>query len=231
MINNKLKENYYMGKVTILKETTINPITTMGERAGVCWNADISNSAKNYQRGLDCLDSGHGRVLEFVNIEMILEGYSARVVREWYTHIGGAPTRLQASTRYINYSDFNYIIPHSINQNPEALQEYIRVMQTISDSCKTLIAKHEIPKEDAALLLPLGMQTTIVDKRNLRNLIDMSHQRMCKRANWEYRELFSDICTALASLSPEWNTLIQKYFIPKCQFLGYCPEKYSCKNK
>uniref|UniRef100_UPI004055E283 FAD-dependent thymidylate synthase n=1 Tax=Acetatifactor sp. TaxID=1872090 RepID=UPI004055E283 len=85
-----------MGTVVILPETTKSPITLMGQRAGVCWGADIEDEAKNYKRGLDCMESGHHRVMEYVNVEMVLEGYSARVIREWYTHIGGAPTRLQA---------------------------------------------------------------------------------------------------------------------------------------
>ena len=54
------------------------------------------------------------------------------------------------------------------------------------------------PKEDAAMILPLGMATKIVDKRNLRNLVDMSRQRMCTRAYWEYRELFRDMAKALS---------------------------------
>ena len=87
-----------MGKITILPETTKNPITLMGQRAGVCWGANVEDAEKNYKRGLDCLSSGHGRVMEYVNVEMIIDGYSARVIREWYTHLGGAPTRLQAST-------------------------------------------------------------------------------------------------------------------------------------
>ena len=37
-----------MGTITILPETTKNPITLMGQRAGVCWGADISDDAKNY---------------------------------------------------------------------------------------------------------------------------------------------------------------------------------------
>ena len=71
-----------MGKITILEETTKNPITLMGKRAGVCWGADITDDAKNYKRGLDCLVSGHGRVMEYVNVEMVLDGYSARVILE-----------------------------------------------------------------------------------------------------------------------------------------------------
>ena len=84
-----------MGTITILPETTINPITIIGERAGVCWGADTKDKEKNYKRGIDCILSGHGRTLEYVNVEMIIDGYSARCVREWYTHIGGAPTRLR----------------------------------------------------------------------------------------------------------------------------------------
>lgn len=79
-----------MGNVIILQETVEKPITLMGQRAGICWESDILNAEKNYKRGLSCLEAEHGRVLEYVNVEMILEGYSARVIREWYTHIGGA---------------------------------------------------------------------------------------------------------------------------------------------
>ena len=193
-----------MGTVTILKETTEFPITLMGRRAGCCWGADISDESKNYKRGLDCLKANHGRVLEYVNVEMILDGYSARVIREWYTHIGGAPTRLQESTRYVNYENFEYVMPESIRQSPNASVIYTGLMKRIGE-----IAGHlqnlGIPREDAAMVLPLAMQTKIVDKRNLRNLIDMSRNRMCTRAYWEFRELFNDICRELKKINSEWE--------------------------
>ena len=216
-----------MGSITILKETTKNPITLMGERAGICWNADISDPIKNYERGLDCIKSGHGRVMEYVNVEMVIDGFSARVIREWYTHIGGAPTRLQASTRYIDYNDFNYIIPHNINNDSRKLAMYKFIMNGIIVGYKKLLDMN-VSKEDAAMVLPLGMSTKIVDKRNLRNLVDMSRQRMCARAYLEYRLLFEKICKALSEYSEEWDTLIKMCFHPKCDELGYCPEKKSC---
>lgn len=214
--------------ITILKETTQNPITLMGERAGVCWGADIQNAERNYKRGLDCIKSGHHRVMEYVNVEMILDGYSARVIREWYTHIGGAPTRLQASTRYINYKDFSYITPPSVARNPEAARIYAETMETIAGACEKLENSCKVPREDAAMLLPLGMTTKIVDKRNIRNLIEMSHQRLCTRAYWEYRALMQDICHALSEYSQEWKYLVDHYFVPKCEVTGYCTEKKSC---
>lgn len=216
-----------MGTITILKETTKNPITLMGERAGICWGADISNAEKNYQRGLDCIKSGHGRVMEYVNVEMVLNGYSARVIREWYTHIGGAPTRLQESTRYIDCENFSYIIPQSIKNDISRYASYKSLMSLIGRVYKELI-EDGAPKEDAAMILPLGMATKIVDKRNLRNLCDMSRQRMCGRAYWEYRQMFKDIYNALSEYSEEWKTITEMCFYPKCAITGYCTEKNSC---
>lgn len=225
-----------MGTITILPETTRNPITLMGERAGICWGADTGSPEKNYKRGLDCLESGHLRVAEYVNVEMVLDGYSARVIREWYTHIGGMPTRLQASTRYIDYGEFEYVTPPSIAKEPAAKALYDATMAMIADAMRRLehmnhvneVAELGFPREDIAMLLPLGMTTRIVDKRNLRNLIDMSRQRMCQRAYWEFRELFSDIKDALCLYSDEWAKVIAKTFMPKCAAMGYCPEKHGC---
>lgn len=217
-----------MGSIIILEETTKNPITLIGKRAGVCWAADISDDKKNYKRGLDCITANHGRTLEYVNVEMIIDGYSARVIREWYTHLGGSPTRLQASTRYIDYEHgFDYVVPHSIKNAEKRFKIYTEAIHQIN---KALVDLEDIgaPREDSALLLPLGMATKIVDKRNLRNLVDMSHQRICSRAYHEYRELFGDICTALYKVSEEWAWIVDNLFVPKCEYLGYCPEKKSC---
>ena len=216
-----------MGTITLLDGTTRNPITKIGEFAGVCWGADTTDPAKNYKRGMDCIESGHGRTLEFVNVEMVLDGYSARVIREWYTHIGGAPTRLQASTRYIDYRAFDYIVPPSIEKDNEAKMRYISTMNTIRRTTAKL-EEMGLPREDIANLLPLGMTTRIVDKRNLRNLIDMSRQRMCNRAFWEFRELFRDISIALVNYSEEWGWIVNNCFHEKCVELGYCPEKHGC---
>ena len=221
-----------MGKVTILPETTRNPISLIGRRAGICWGADITDEQKNYKRGLECLSNNHGRTLEFVNVEAVLDGWSARVIREWYTHIGGSPTRLQASTRYINYSNgFDYVIPSKIQNNAMALDKYTETMGIIRENAAILENDFGIPREDVANLFPLGMNTKMVDKRNLRNLIDMSHQRMCTRAYWEYRKLFRTYIDELRKIDDEWAYIVDNYFMPKCDALGYCPEKYSCGRK
>lgn len=216
-----------MGTITILNETTKNPITHMGFCAGVCWGADVSDEKKNYKRGLQCIEDGHGRVMEYTNVEMIIDGYSAKVIREWYTHIGGAPSRLQESTRYINYNNFNYIIPPSILNDAYRAKIYHDTVSNIMNGYKQLLDLN-VPKEDASMVLPLGMTTKIIDKRNARSLMDMSRQRMCGRAYLEFRMLFQQVCTALCEYSKEWETLINMCYHPKCEEYGYCPETKSC---
>lgn len=216
-----------MGTVIILPETTQKPITLIGKMAGVCWGADTTDDEKNYKRGWDCITSGHGRTFEFPDVYMELDGYSARVIREWYTHIGGMPTRLQASTRYINYGDFDFVRPESVTHKLDARIGYDAVMYQIAQTVQQLV-EMGIPREDAAMLLPLGMTTRIVCKHNARNLIDMSRQRECGKAYWEYRDLFRDLKLALTNYSEEWARLVSKTMHPKCVELGHCTEKHGC---
>lgn len=217
-----------MGKVTIQSYTTKNPITMIGEMAGICYNADTDNPHKNYKRGIECLENEHGRTIEYPSVHLILDGYSAKVIREWYTHIGCLPSRLQESTRYVDYQHgFNYVTPSSISKSRDALRIYASCMNDIALALAQL-DELGVPREDSSMLLPLGMTTKIVDKRNLRNLIDMSHQRLCRRAYHEYRTLMMDICEALSEYSEEWEYLVKKYFVPKCIHCGYCNEKKSC---
>lgn len=223
-----------MGVITILPETPKDPLTLIGRRAGVCWNANTTNEERNIKRGKECIESGHGRTMEFVDVHMIIDGYSAKVLREYYSHIGGLPTRLQASTRYIDYSKgngFSYITPKSIKKDPEVLALWNQCMTSTNATIKHLIEYCNIPVEDATMLLPLAYSSKMVDKRNLRNFVDMSRQRMCTRAYWEYRELFSDICRALSEYSDQWNWIVDHLFKPKCEISGFCEEKKSCGRK
>lgn len=224
-----------MGRVLILPETIKDPITVMGHRAGVCWGADVLNAEKNYKRGLSCIKSGHGRVMEYADVHSVLIGYSAKCLREWYTHIGGSPSRLQASTRYIDYSEgegFGYVTPETISDNEAALKEWDDHMVKTNGFIKKFINEYKIPVEDSTMALPLAYCSTMVDKRNARNIIDMSRNRMCGRAYWEFRnELLKDYLTALMEYSEEWETLIKLQMKPKCEVLGYCPEEHSCDKR
>lgn len=219
-----------MGKVIIQSHTTKFPIQLIGEEAGICYGSNTVDEEKNYKRGMQCIKDGHGRTLEFPQVYIEIDGYSARFMRELYTHIGGAPTRVQASTRYIDYGQFNYIVPESIKDSGKAQYIYESTMQKISDNFK-ILQDLGIPKEDIANILPLGMTSKMILRTNLRNLIDMSRKRLCTRAYWEFREFMKDLMKALSEYSEEWKTIVDKEFKPQCEVLGYCPEKLSCGRK
>lgn len=212
--------------VTILEDTTHFPIQMIGKYSGLCWGSDITDSSKNYKRGLECLSNNHGRTLEFPQIYILIDDYSARVMRELYTHIGGMPTRLQESTRYVSYNGFSYtFLPDSYEDKIE--QKYEQMMEKINLFYTQLLAEG-VSKEDAANILPLGMSSKMVLRTNLRQLIDMSHSRLCNRAYWEFRKLMNEICRELSNYDEEYKYIVENYFKPKCEIFGYCEEKYSC---
>lgn len=220
-----------MGTVTILPETPKDPLSLIGRRAGICWNADITNDEKNIKRGISCIESGHGRTMEFVDVHMIIDGFSARVMREYFRHVGGMTPYLQASTRYINYKDFDIIRPKSIESNKEALIEFNSATKQLRETLENL-KDFGIPNEDVANLLPIGMTTKCVEKRNLRNIVDMSHVRKCSRAYHEFRlDLFPTIENELKNYSNQWEWIVDNLFKPKCEIYGYCDEEKSCGRK
>lgn len=199
---------------------TKKPLTLMGIVASKCWN-----SKPNINIAIDCIESGHHRVLEYPDVIVLISGYSARMIRELYTHIIGV-TRLQESTRYVEYGDFGYYIPNAIKNNELALDIYKNCMDTIQNSYKALQLIN-IKKEDIANLLPLGMFTKVVLKINARAILHMAEVRMCNRTLKEYRDFMTELKQTLEHLDEEWR-YIAKYMEPKCEKLKYCNEKNSC---
>lgn len=221
--------------IEILEGTDKYPLSKIGKCAGICWGSPIDDAEKNIKRAQECIISGHGRVLEYVDIEMVISDVSARMIREWYTHIGGAPTRLQESTRYVKWNGNlldNMIVP-SLNKvkDKESVETALSNYNNSFINFIEILENNGIPKEDIAMFYPLGMKTKIVDKRNLRNLIEMTHQRMCSRAYWEYRNVMKEICKTLHDYSDEWAWIVDNCFKPKCEVVGYCTESKSCGRK
>lgn len=218
-----------MRKIVIDEHTPKDPLTLIGQMVGPCYGSDTSDSEKNKKRGIQCIKDGHYRVLEYATVWFTVSGYSARWVREFYTHIGGSPTRTQASTRYIDEGDFDYYTPPSIDRNSGAKMEYELAMTSIKLAYKRLVDLG-IPKEDAANILPLGMSTTVSCHFNARTLMTMTEQRLCNRALLEYREFMRDFLNELSNYSDEWKELCDLVMKCKCDKVGWCEEKFSCSK-
>ena len=68
-----------------IRKCDLNPITSIGEVAGICWGADTKDKTKNYKRGIDCLKNNHGRVMEYTDIEVI--DYQCKFIDDDYKPI------------------------------------------------------------------------------------------------------------------------------------------------
>jgi len=84
-----------------------------------------------------------------------------------------------------------------------------------------------IPKQDIANILPLGMHTKIVLKINARALNHMFEIRTCERALKEFRDFMKLLKNCIIKLDSEWKELAT-YFKTICEKNGFCKEKKGC---
>lgn len=215
--------------ITILPQTDKEPLNTIGYCAGICWNSPVDDKEKNIKRAKNCIKSGHGRVAEYPDVFCIIEGYSARCIRELYTHIIGT-TRLQSSTRYVDAKNMDVDEEFYYPFKDEAADVYRDGLKNIMETY-TKLEELGYAKEDAANILPLGMETKIVWKINLRALMHFMNMRLCTRAYKEIRALSLELKEKLRALSPEWEWISDNLFLPKCEAAGYCDEEHSCGRK
>ena len=116
----------------------------------------------------------------------------------------------------------SYLVSRQYSKDLELLDRHDKMKIKLGEELN-------VPKEDIANILPLGMKSKIVDRTNARQIIDMSHQRDCTRAYWEMRDLMHQIEVALSNYSEEWAYIIKSQCMPKCELFGYCNEgKKSC---
>ncbi len=222
--------------ITISEYTTRTPLKMIGEFAGFCWGANTKDNEKNVKRAIDCIMSEHGRTEEFPDLYLIIDQASAKCLRELYTHIGGSPTRLQASTRYIDYEKKGVpvITPPSVANKELAKEAWDETTNAIRTGMSKLKA-FGIPNEDVTNLLPLAYQSKMVWKVNLRTLINFMNKRLCTRAYWEIRQLSYELKEVISDYSAEWKQIADWLFVPYCErykFINpdfcFCTESKCC---
>ena len=211
-------------------EITNKPLQLIGKCAGVCWGAPVDDPAKNRQRAISCIKANHGRVLEFPEFIIVIDGYSARMMRELYTHIGGGPTRLQSSTRYVESKDLQVYTPNSCKGSSAFDHAVLEIQQSYGD-----LLSAGVPREDVANVLPLGMMSKMVWKGNLRMLINFMNRRLCTRALKEIRDFANELRSLLASVDEDWSWISEFLFVPSCEqyklhnpAMRFCVESQCC---
>lgn len=190
-------------------------------------------------------DLGHASPIEHASFTFGIEGVSRSLLAQITRHrIASFSVQSQ---RYVKEEGFQFVLPPEIEALPEAKEEFLRAMEEDQKHYERLTAllkeKHqaaflaagETEKaaarkaekkaiEDARFVLPNACATKMICTMNARSLLNFFSHRCCNRAQWEIRELATQMLKEVKAVAPH---LFEKAG-PPC-LRGACPEgKMSC---
>lgn len=207
---------------------TPDPDKTVAAAARLCYSAV---GAETIMENLDeekmkkflkmLVGMGHWSTTEHVAFTFAVEGVSRALTHQLVRH--RIASYSQQSQRYVTMEDFQYVLPPSIQKNPEANEIFLQAMEDAKQAYDKL-AKI-VPKEDARYVLPNACETKIVMTFNCRSLYNFFEHRCCDRAQWEIRILANKMLAEVKKVAP----VLFENAGPSCVVRGICPEgKMSC---
>ena len=169
--------------------------------------------------------SGHHSTIEHIQVSFAISNVSRACTHQLVRH--RLMSFSQKSQRYVQEKgQFDYLIPPTIEKNPELKEKFISFMGEISNMYQEFV-NAGIPAEDARAVLPNAAASSMVASLNLREMIHLAQLRLCTRAQYEIRMLVKGMCEELTKQEP-W---LKEYLVPKCEFFGFCDEHKSCGRK
>ena len=210
-----------------------NMLKTVYTACRTCYSADtpfnIYNSTDDEEKMLKLIErvisSGHYSTIEHIQVTFAISNVSRACTHQLVRHRHMSFS--QKSQRYVKEKgQFDYLIPPTIEKNPELKEKFVNFMGEISKLyCEFTDAG--IPAEDARAVLPNAASTSIVASLNLREMIHIANLRLCTRAQYEIRCMVKAMCDELINAEP-W---LKPYLVPKCERYGFCDEDKSCGRK
>ena len=183
---------------------TPEPEKIIAAAARLCYSdKEISEIMDNFtdekiEKFLNKLVSlGHESPLEHITFTFGVEGISRACSHQLVRH--RIASYSQKSQRYVDESNFSYVVPKNLNAVDIAYYDYM--MFTIGEFYKDLRAMGLEP-EDARMILPNACCTSIIVTMNARSLLNFFKHRDCNRAQWEIRELAREMMELCKSVAP-----------------------------
>ena len=159
---------------------------------------------------------GHESPIEHASFTFGIEGLSRSLLAQITRHrIASFSVQSQ---RYVKENGFEFVLPPEIAAVPEA-------KEAAGETEKAAARKAEKKAiEDARFVLPNACTTKMICTMNARSLLNFFSHRCCNRAQWEIRELATQMLQEVKAVAPH---LFEKAG-PPC-LRGACPEgKMSC---
>lgn len=164
---------------------------------------------------------GHESISEFAFFIFSVSGVSRVLTHQLVRH--RIASYLQMSSRHVDLSNLDLIIPPKIKDNPEAKRIFIELTKSAKENYKKLLDLG-IPKEDARYIIPDSIETHIVIGMNARALNNFFGHRLCEKAQWEIRSLAHKMRKLVKDKTP---TLFWSEHRP-CVIKGKCPQRNGC---
>lgn len=162
---------------------------------------------------------GHFSVIEHASFTFAVTGVSRSLSHQLVRHRIASYT--QQSQRYIKVDPSNddwYVIPKTCDTT-EKQKKFRERMREIAKWYQDAIADG-LPPEDARFYLPNAAKTNITITMNARALLHFFAYRCCARAQWEIRDLATEMLKQVRRIAP---TIFENAG-PNCVQRGYCPE-------
>ena len=220
----------------VLLEHTPNPENVVAMAAKLCYSpSDVEGLrgkilAKDQKAFVEKLVSiGHMSPIEHVSFTFGIEGISRACSHQLVRH--RVASYSQQSQRYVRETEFDYVIPPTIKNDRKLMSSFQRQMKqaqkAYDEMIKGLAAQGitgENASQDARFLLPNAAETKIVVTMNARELLHFFRVRCCNRAQWEIREMATEMLREAKKVAP----VLFKGAGPGC-LKGKCPEgKMNC---
>jgi thymidylate synthase (FAD) len=135
------------------------------------------------------------------------------VARQWMRHRVGCSYN-EKSLRYTE-AQMMFYIPDEIRNQPdwmdtEIAQDWDEAIRTSWEIYERLIRVHEIPKEQARAVLPLGIYTEFIFSCNMASLLHFLELRLTKSAQAEIRVYAQAILELIQEVFPKTTKIIRK---------------------
>ncbi|MDO4988649.1 MAG: FAD-dependent thymidylate synthase [Synergistes sp.] len=216
-----------MGIFVRLIAATPNADRVVAAAAKMCYSA---SGASELFDGLDTQktesflnmlrEAGHFSPFEHASFTFAIEGVSRVATHQLVRH--RVASYSQQSQRYVKMSGNGCVIPPSITKNPDALKIFTEASNAALNVYDKLTAMG-IPQEDARFILPHGGETRIAVTMNCRELHHFFALRLCRRAQWEIRDVAREMLREARKAAP----ILFKTAGPACIF-GKCHEAHPC---
>lgn len=199
------------------------PANLVARAARLCYsNSEIDDlienmTPENCEKLLKkLLQLGHESPIEHASFTFAIEGISRACSHQLVRH--RIASYSQQSQRYVDSSQFSYVIPPTLKKDQRLKERYEKIMTEIGKFYEEL--KEEVPKEDARFLLPNACETKLVITMNARSLKNFFKHRTCMRAQWEIRNM----AQKMLNLCRETSPILFDNMGPDCITEKICPE-------